>query len=68
MWFESSARLSALTSEILLNPSEFTPTIGVPPYPNMRCDGLCRREQHIYTALPRHGVWAATTTFALVRR
>ena len=35
MWFESSARLSALTSELLLNPSEFAPTIGVPPYPNM---------------------------------
>ena len=35
MWFESSARLSALTSELLLNPPEFAPTIGVPPYPNL---------------------------------
>ena len=35
MWFESSARLSALTSELLLNPPEYAPTIGVPPYPNL---------------------------------
>ena len=34
----------------------------------LRCDGPCRREQHKYTALPRQGVWAPTTTIALVRR
>ena len=34
----------------------------------LRCDGPCRRGQQIYTALPRQGVWAPTTTFALVRR
>ena len=35
MWFESFARLSALTFELLLNPPEFAPTIGVPSYPNL---------------------------------
>ena len=25
----------------------------------LRCDGLCRREQHIYTALPRQGAVGA---------
>ena len=34
----------------------------------LRCDGPCRRDQHIYTALPRQGVWAPTTTIAMVRR
>ena len=35
VWFESSARLSALTSELLLNTPKFAPAIGVPPYPNL---------------------------------
>ena len=34
----------------------------------LRCDGPCRRDQHIYTALPRQGVWSPTTTIAMVRR
>ena len=35
MWFESSARWSALTPKLLLNPPEFAPMIGVPPYPTL---------------------------------
>ena len=35
MWFESSARLRALTSELVLNLPQFAPTIGVPPYRNL---------------------------------
>ena len=38
------------------------------PPVTLSCDGPCRREQPFYTALPRQGVWAPTTTIALVRR
>ena len=35
MWYESSGQLSALTSKLPLNPPEFAPTVGVPPYTNL---------------------------------
>ena len=31
------------------------------------CDGPCWRDQPRYTALPGQGVWAPTTTIAMVR-